>query len=902
MSYTHDPDGNQTKVTNPRGYATTTTYNADDQPTVVTDPDGNSGLTCYDAQGNVAQTVPPAGVASNNLTAASCPTNYPAAYSTRLAPDSANYTYNALGQETSATTPAPAGQSAPQTTTTTYTAAGLPATVTYPPASNAPGAPNGVAAYTYDTDGNVLTVTNGTGTAASTTSYSYDANGNQTAVTNPDGNKTTYSYDSAGRLVSTTTPKTSAAPSGATTTLAYNAAGQLASSTDPDGVTASFTYNTAGLTAGVSYSGSSAHAVTYGYDAEGNLTSTSDATGASSYAYDPFGALTSYTNGAGKTVGYGYDSNGNTTSITYPLPASATWATTKTVAYAYDQADLLTSVTDFTGNKITVGYNSAALPSSQALGSTGDTVTTSYDQTGTPSAIALKTSTTTLLGFSYADAPSGNILSETDTPSSSQTPAAYSYDQLGRVTSYTPGTGASHSYGYDQAYNMTGLPTGASGTYDQAGELTSSALSGLTTNYSYNADGQRLTAVQGSTTTATGSWNGAQQLTGYSDPSAIMTAAAYDGAGLRESATFGGTSQNFTWDPSSSTLLMDSGNAYIYGTSTAPAEQVSLSTGAVTYPVADSLGSVRGIVSSSGSLTASTSYDAWGNPLTPGGLQSYTPFGYAGAYTDPTGLMYLINRYYDPAIGQFLSIDPALSQTGQPYAYADGNPVGLTDPAGMAWEEIVPTGQVFDSQADFSSFLYHLIGGRQGYKLKWGVGTPDWLTDYRNRIIDLYSGGRYSGTLNEIHTGETFSTPFIRTEIARDRYLIRMGRKNTSTASHDGLPFFPQNGTWYFSAKGEDGCQTQQGTWGSCPTARLSTEIKNHKLNIVLFENVSFDSHKEEAEAVGFWRRAKVKVLARKAALSFDCPVHLVAKLDALWKDEFGQVEINPTPHVDCSG
>jgi RHS repeat-associated protein len=65
-----------------------------------------------------------------------------------------------------------------------------------------------------------------------------------------------------------------------------------------------------------------------------------------------------------------------------------------------------------------------------------------------------------------------------------------------------------------------------------------------------------------------------------------------------------------------------------------------------------------------------------------------TPFGYAGAYTDPTGLIYLIHRYYDPATGQFLSVDPYLNSTHEPYIYADGNPVTNTDPTG----QVIPVG------------------------------------------------------------------------------------------------------------------------------------------------------------------------------------------------------------------
>jgi RHS repeat-associated protein len=92
---------------------------------------------------------------------------------------------------------------------------------------------------------------------------------------------------------------------------------------------------------------------------------------------------------------------------------------------------------------------------------------------------------------------------------------------------------------------------------------------------------------------------------------------------------------------------------------------------------------VRGVVASSGSLVGSTAY-AWGNPETLGGLSSFTPFGFAGAYGDSTGLMYLIGRYYDPQTGQFLSVDPLVNKTGQPYAYTGDDPVNDTDPSGLA--------------------------------------------------------------------------------------------------------------------------------------------------------------------------------------------------------------------------
>jgi RHS repeat-associated protein len=55
----------------------------------------------------------------------------------------------------------------------------------------------------------------------------------------------------------------------------------------------------------------------------------------------------------------------------------------------------------------------------------------------------------------------------------------------------------------------------------------------------------------------------------------------------------------------------------------------------------------------------------------------------AGSYADKTGLLYLINRYYDPTIGQFANVDPQVAVTGQPYAYTGDNPLNAVDPLGL---------------------------------------------------------------------------------------------------------------------------------------------------------------------------------------------------------------------------
>jgi RHS repeat-associated protein len=694
------------------GTATTTAaYNADDESTLVTDPDGNATLTCYDGDGNVAETVPPVGVAADSLTPASCPTSYPTDYGDRLATDATTYAYDPLGDKTTVTSPAPAGLSGYETTTNAYDPAGRLTSVTAPPTSTSGGAADDVTAYTYDAAGELLTTTTGSGTGtAATTSYCYDPDGDKTASVAPDGNtssvatcsssspyetssgyQTGYSYDSLGEMVTQTRPATTWASSGQVTTYTYDADGNQLTTEDPNGVTTTNIYTPLDQLSGTSYSGTAAPTVSDTYDADGNRTQMTDGTGTSSYTYDPFGELTSTENGASKTADYAYDALGNVIGVTYPLGSGATWAPTDTVTYGYDAASKMTSVTDFEGNTVQVSDTADGLPSSMTLGTSSDTISTTYDPTDSASDITLTDSSTTLLGFSDSDEPSGGVASETDTPSSSTSPADFTYDAQSRITQMTPGSGSALSYGEDASSNLTTLPTGATGSYDHASEITSSALSGTTTDYTYDADGDQIQASIGGTTTVSGSYNGARELTSYSNSAADMTAASYDGDGVRASATTtptGGSSstQHFVWDENGTVpeLLMDSTNAYVYGPGSTPIEQVSLSSGTVKYLVSDALGSVRGVISPSGSLTASTSYDAWGNPETSGGLTSYTPVGFAGGYTDPTGLVYLVNRYYGPASGQFLTVDPEVATTGAAYFYAGDNPVNASDPSGLA--------------------------------------------------------------------------------------------------------------------------------------------------------------------------------------------------------------------------
>ena len=92
----------------------------------------------------------------------------------------------------------------------------------------------------------------------------------------------------------------------------------------------------------------------------------------------------------------------------------------------------------------------------------------------------------------------------------------------------------------------------------------------------------------------------------------------------------------------------------------------------------------------------SYTYDAWGNcsvVVNENNVANINPFRYRGYYFDTeSGLYYLMSRYYDPSIGQFISMDtpdylePNTIGGVNLYAYGLNNPVMYVDPTGhLAW-------------------------------------------------------------------------------------------------------------------------------------------------------------------------------------------------------------------------
>lgn len=96
----------------------------------------------------------------------------------------------------------------------------------------------------------------------------------------------------------------------------------------------------------------------------------------------------------------------------------------------------------------------------------------------------------------------------------------------------------------------------------------------------------------------------------------------------------------------------------------------------------DGHGNVVALTDGAGNVVVTYSYDPWGKVLSKTGTL-YNPFTYSGYYRDEeTGLYYLINRYYDPEDGRFLSQDAVDPVDGNLYVYAVNDPVNMIDPDG----------------------------------------------------------------------------------------------------------------------------------------------------------------------------------------------------------------------------
>ncbi len=126
-------------------------------------------------------------------------------------------------------------------------------------------------------------------------------------------------------------------------------------------------------------------------------------------------------------------------------------------------------------------------------------------------------------------------------------------------------------------------------------------------------------------------------------------------------------------------------SAYNYDFRQMPSSQ--LNNGEVNYYHGDNLGNTKTLTNSTGAITGTYAYDAFGRILKDSNT-NVNDFLYGGEqFNRKTGLTYLRARYLDVDTGRFISADPYLGELQDPvsrhdYLYARSNPVSFRDPTG----------------------------------------------------------------------------------------------------------------------------------------------------------------------------------------------------------------------------
>lgn len=391
--------------------------------------------------------------------------------------------------------------------------------------------------------------------------------------------------------------------------------------------------------------GNIANLTSYFYDFNGNLTNVAEGGKSCTSVLDAYDRLITYTCASGDVIKYNYDQNGNLKTLTYPGGHFVT--------YDYDALNRLTTNTDWAGRKTIYTYDLASRVTSITRPN-GTVRSNYYDDAGQLTNIVEQTAFRAPIAFfqfkwNNAGRMDYEFMAPTNHP-------------------YTPPT---RTMVYDDDNRLTTF-NGASIVNDDNGNMTSGPLTQSSTLTTYNYDARnRLTNVAGTGALPTLSF-------------------AYDPTGARTAITNGTNVTLFVVDPKTSQVLMrvrnGATNYYIYGLGLMyEVTETATSTTVLTYHY-DYRGSAVALTDTNGNVTDRMEYSAYGTMTLHGGTND-TPFLYNGRHgvqTDPNCLLYMRARYYNPYICRFINADPSGFGGGlNMYAFADGNPISLTDPFGL---------------------------------------------------------------------------------------------------------------------------------------------------------------------------------------------------------------------------
>ncbi|WP_369188692.1 RHS repeat-associated core domain-containing protein [Streptomyces sp. R08] len=292
-----------------------------------------------------------------------------------------------------------------------------------------------------------------------------------------------------------------------------------------------------------------------------------------------------------------------------------------------------------------------------------------------------------VLTYTY-DSQSRLKYAEEDSGSTRAASWLYCYDKAGNLTVYS---------GTADACSDSGLTTY---TYNAANQIT--ALNGDTSGWSYDKNGNELSAASTLGARTGETYNDFNQLT------ALTT------AGTTHHYAYAGTdsSQRLTED----TTRIDQGPLGISTTTTGTTSTgivrdpagtlIGMTTnGGAHYYTTNNQGAPATLTSTTGTVENTWDYGPTGSARPTTSTTVAQPFGYTGAYLDTTGLYKMGARSYDRTTNRFTQPDPSGKETN-PYLYTSGDPVNRTDPSGL-----FSLGDALGIAGDLVTGSYHLYQG-----------------------------------------------------------------------------------------------------------------------------------------------------------------------------------------------
>jgi RHS repeat-associated protein len=634
-TYAYDAANHTVAVTNTLNQVTRSAYDPIGHQTAVTDATGVAITYTYDLKGRLIAESDGAGHLTHY--------GYDALDRRDVVTDALGYTthygYDGLSHLV-AITDALGG-----TTRYTYDAAGNRTSVT--------DANGNTTRYGFDALGRTVAITDALG---GVTRYGFDGVGNRAVITDANSHVTTMGYDPLNRLVWT------AGPLSRSVRHSYDPLGHVTVITRADGTEIAQTYDPLGQ---VTLRSTPDGTIAYQYDALGSRVAMTDTTGTTRYTYDGLGQLLQVAQPGSAPVTYAYDAAGNRTHLTYPDG--------RVVTYTYGAAHRLAQVTDWASRVVSYTYDALGRPVAQ-YNPNGTTVSFEHDALDRAVAITHESTVSGTFGFfRYAYDAVGNRTVMTDGLGAT----GHQYDALYRVSGVDYPDGESITYAYDAMGNRLALTSTVHGTvtytYDAADQLLASGP----ITFAWDLNGN-LIARSGVSYT----WDDLNRLAAVVSKTDVVTF-TYNGDGARVARSVNGAATTTIQDvglPLPYVLEEANGSGttrYVYGLDMLAHETPA---GAPFHYHHDALGSTRHLSNQSGQAVAGYAYDAFGAVRWTRGSAG-TDFTFAGEQADPaTGLYFLRARYYDPALGRFISGDPCPGDVAQPwtlnrYVYCANNPV-----------------------------------------------------------------------------------------------------------------------------------------------------------------------------------------------------------------------------------